>query len=69
MVLTVTELWYHQWQADGAPSPPVEVVDLWHVSKQNLLFVLQRSRHEVNHGWIIHLRGISLQTHTQKNHE
>lgn len=45
-----------------ALSPLVEVVDFRHVSKQDLLFVLQRSRDEGKHGRIVHLRGIALKT-------
>lgn len=45
---------------DGAHSPLVKVVNFGHVAKQNLLFVLQRSRDYVRHGWIIHLCRISL---------
>lgn len=45
---------------DDALSPLVEVVDFRHVSKENLLLVLQRGGDEVKHGRVVHLRGISL---------
>lgn len=38
----------------------MKVVNLRHVAKKDLLFVLQRSGDEVRHGWIIHLRGVTL---------
>lgn len=57
-----TRLHYHQPQAGGASSPPMEVVDFWHVTKQDLLLVLQGSRYERDHGWIVHLRGVALFT-------
>lgn len=45
-----------------ALSPLVEVVDFRHVSKENLLFVLQRGWDEVKHSRVVHLRGIALYT-------